>query len=132
MIILPRPPQSKISGYAPARGHVFRVVVGSQIVVPPTIPPSQWYSRDSNSWPWLWYHLSDCELCHSTSKSISDEESTLKSFMAFDIISRRPVFRVVIESQIVIPNRFNYNINLNIVRKLLKKVFPLIYKPLSI
>ena len=25
--------------------------------------------------------LSDCELCHSTSKPIGDEEDTLKSFM---------------------------------------------------
>ena len=57
---------------------IFRVVIGSQIVVPPTIPPLQWHSRDSNPWPWLWYHLSNYELCHSTSKPISDEKDTLK------------------------------------------------------
>ena len=39
-----------------------------------------------------------CELCHSTSKPISDEESTLKSFMAFDITPHGPTFRVVVGS----------------------------------
>ena len=47
----------------------------------------------------------DHELCHSTSKPIGDEESTLKSFMAFDIIARRPIFRVVVRSQIVVPSK---------------------------
>ena len=82
---------------------IFRVVVGSQVVVPPTIPLSQWHSHDSNSWPWLWYHLSDHELCHSTSKPIGDEEDTLKSFMAFNATLQGPIFRVVVESQIVTP-----------------------------
>ena len=57
-----------------------------------------WHSRDSNPWLWLWYHLSDRELCHSTSKSIGDEENTLKSFMEFDITPRGPVFKVVVGS----------------------------------
>ena len=81
----------------------FRVVVGSQIVVSPTISPAQWYSCDSNSQLWFWYHLSDRELCHSTSKLISDEEDTLKSFMAFDITPHGLVFRVVVGSQNVVP-----------------------------
>ena len=88
------------------RGHVFRVAVGSQIAVPLTILPSQWYSRDSNPWPWLWYHLSDRELCHSISKPIGDEEDTLKFFMAFDITPRGLVFRVVVVSQIVVSQQF--------------------------
>ena len=82
---------------------IFRVVVGSQVVVPPTIPLSQWHSHDSNPWPWLWYHLSDHELCHSTSKPIGDEEDTLKSFMAFNATLQGPIFRVVVGSQIVVP-----------------------------
>ena len=84
------------------RGLVFRVVVGSQIVVSPTIPPSQWHTYDSNPWTWLWYHLLDCKLCHSTSKPIGDEEDTLKSFIAFDIKPGGPVFRVVVRSQILV------------------------------
>ena len=84
---------------------VFRVVVGSQIVVPPTIPPSQWHSRDSNPWSWLWYHLSDRELCHSSSKPISDKEDTLKSSMAFDITPLGPIFRVIVGSQIESPQQ---------------------------
>ena len=47
--------------------------------------------------------MSDCELCHSTSKPIGDEEDILKSFMTFDITSRGPVFRVVVGNQIVVP-----------------------------
>ena len=47
--------------------------------------------------------LLDHELCHSTSKPISDKEDTLKSFMAFDIISCRPIYGVVVGSQIVVP-----------------------------
>ena len=47
--------------------------------------------------------LSDHELCHSTSKPIGDKEDTLKSFMAFDIISCRPIYGVVVGSQIVVP-----------------------------
>ena len=81
---------------------VFKVVVGSQIVVLPTIPPSQWHFRDSNPWLWLWYHLLDHELYHSTSKSIGDEESILKSFMAFNITPHWSIFRVIVRSQIVI------------------------------
>ena len=86
-----------------SRRPIFRMVVGSQIVVPLTIPPSEWYSRDLNPWPWLWYHLLDYELCHSTSKLIVDEEDTFKSFMAFDITLCRPIFKVVVGSQIVVP-----------------------------
>ena len=40
----------------------------------------------------------DSELCHSTLKPIGDEEDTLKSFMAFHITQRVPVFRVVVGS----------------------------------
>ena len=90
-------------------GPVFRVIVGSQIVVPPIIPPSQWHSLDSNPWPWLWYHLSNRELCHSTSKQISNEKDTLKSFMVFDITPHKPVFRVVARSQIVISQHASCN-----------------------
>ena len=42
--------------------------------------------------------LSNCELCHSISKSIGDEKDTLKSFMTFDITPRGLVFRVVVGS----------------------------------
>jgi len=87
---------------------VFRVIARSQIVVPPTIPPSQWHSRDSNPWPWFWYHLSNHELCHSTSKSIADEKDTLKSFMEFDIMPRMPIFRMVLGSQIVVPQHNHF------------------------
>ena len=45
----------------------------------------------------------DSELCHSTLKPIGDEEDTLKSFMAFHITQRVPVFGVVVGSQIVVP-----------------------------
>ena len=86
-----------------SRGSIFRVVVRSQIVVLPTIP-SQWHSCDSNLWPWLWYHLLDHELRHSTLKPIGDEKGTLKSFMAFDITPYGLVFRVVVGSQTVVPN----------------------------
>ena len=72
---------------------------------PPTIPLSQWHSRDSNPWPYLWYHLSDRELYNSTSKPISDEEDILKSFMAFDITPRELLFRVIVGSQIVVPQQ---------------------------
>ena len=82
---------------------IFKVVVGSQIVVPSTIPPSQWYSLDSNPWPWLWYNLSNRKLCHSISKPIGNEEDTVKSFMAFDIMPHKLIFRVVVGSQIVVP-----------------------------
>ena len=49
-------------------------------------------------------NLSDCELCHFTSKPIDDED-TLKSFMALDITPCRPVFRIVVGSQIVVPQQ---------------------------
>jgi len=42
--------------------------------------------------------LSDRELCYFTSKPISDEEDTLKSFMIFDITPRWLVIKVVVES----------------------------------
>ena len=45
----------------------------------------------------------DSELCHSTLKPIGDEDDTLKSFMAFHITQRVPVFGVVVGSQIVVP-----------------------------
>ena len=47
--------------------------------------------------------MSGRELCHSTSKPIGVEEDTLKSFMAFVITPHRPVFRMVVASQIVVP-----------------------------
>ena len=46
--------------------------------------------------------LSNRKLLHFTSKPIDDEEDILKSFMAFDITPRGPVFRVVVGSQIVV------------------------------
>ena len=49
--------------------------------------------------------MPDCELCHFTSKPIGDEEDTLKSFMAFNITLHEPVFRVVVWSQIVVPQQ---------------------------
>ena len=51
-------------------------------------------------------YLSDYELCHFTSKPISNKEDTLKSFIDFDITSCGPVFRVVVGSQIVIPQQY--------------------------
>ena len=50
------------------------------------------------------YILSDRKLCHSTSKSIGDEDDTLKSFMVFNITPRESVFRVIVGSQIMILN----------------------------
>ena len=83
----------------PPRKSVFKVVVGSQIMVPPTIPHSQWHSRYSNPWAWLWYHLSDRELCYSTSKSIGNKEDILKSFMTFDITLLGSVFKFLTHSK---------------------------------
>ena len=49
--------------------------------------------------------MSNCELCHSTSKLIGDEEDTLSSFfMTFDIEPCKTVFRAVIGNQIVVPS----------------------------
>ena len=54
--------------------------------------------------------MSNRELCHSTSNPISDEEDTLKSFMAFDIKPHGLVFRVVVGSEIVVPQQsFSHN-----------------------
>ena len=75
----------------------------------PTISPSQWHSRDLNPWHWLWYHLLDHELYYSTSKLIFDDEDTLKSFIAFNKTPRKPVFRMVIGSQIVITPTVSIN-----------------------
>ena len=50
--------------------------------------------------------LSDYELCHFTSKPISNTEDTLKSFIDFDITSCGPVFGVVVGSQIVISQQY--------------------------
>ena len=86
---------------------VFKVVVGSQIVVLPTIPPSQWHFRDLNLWPWLWYHLLDCEICHSTSKPIDDEEDT-QIFYDFRHHTMRVCFRVTVGSQIVVSQQLIY------------------------
>ena len=47
--------------------------------------------------------LSDNELCHFTSKSISNEKDTFKSFITFNIIIRKCVFRVVVGNQFVVP-----------------------------
>ena len=49
--------------------------------------------------------VSDCKLCHSISKSIGDEEDTLKSFMIFDITLREPVFKVIVNDQFVVPQQ---------------------------
>ena len=89
------------------REPLFRMIVGSQIVVPSTIPPPQWHFYDSNPWPWLSYYFSNRELCHSTLKLIGDEKDTLKSFMTFNITPRKPIFRVVVECQIVTPQQYH-------------------------
>ena len=106
-LVMRKTPKSFMAFDIIPRMPVFTVVAGSQIVDPPTIPPSQWHSRDSNPWPWLKYHLSDCELCHSTSKLIRDEEDIFKSFMAFDITPCRPFFRVLVGNQILVPPNKN-------------------------
>ena len=49
--------------------------------------------------------MSDRDLCHSNSKLISDEKDMLKSFMTFDITPCGPAFRVVVGSQIVVPQQ---------------------------
>ena len=36
------------------------------------------------------YIMSDRELCYFTSKPISDEKKIIKSFMAFNIVLRKP------------------------------------------
>ena len=54
---------------------------------------------------YIYIYMSNRELCHSTSKPISDEEDTLKSFMAFDIKPHGLVFRVVVGSEIVVPQQ---------------------------
>ena len=46
--------------------------------------------------------MSDHKLCHSTLKPIGNEEDSLKSFMTFNITSRKPIFRMVVGSQTVI------------------------------
>ena len=83
-------------------GPVFRMVVRSQIVVLPTISLSQWHSCNLNPWPWFWYHLSDRELYHSTSKPIGNKEYTIKFFMVFNITSHEHVVRVIVRNQIVV------------------------------
>ena len=45
----------------------------------------------------------DRELCHYTIKPIGNEKDTLQSFMAFDIIPCKPIFRAVVRSRIVVP-----------------------------
>ena len=55
------------------------------------------------SWTKVYLVASDYELCHSTSKSIGDEEDTFKSFMSFNITPHGPAIRVVVWSQIVVP-----------------------------
>ena len=65
--------------------------------------------------------MSDCELCHSTSKPIGDEEDILKSFMTFDITSRGPVFRVVVGNQIVVPLTMTYIVCLKPISLVLQK-----------
>ena len=47
----------------------------------------------------------DRELCHFISKPFGDEEDTLKSFMVFDITPCGPIFRVVVGSQIMVPQQ---------------------------
>ena len=47
--------------------------------------------------------MSDRKLCHFISKPIGDEKDTIKSFMAFNITPRGPIFRMVVGSQIVVP-----------------------------
>ena len=47
----------------------------------------------------------DCKLCHSTSKSIDDEEDTLKPFMTFSITPCESIFRVIVDGQIMVPHQ---------------------------
>ena len=47
------------------------------------------------------YIVLDCKLCYFISKFIGDEKNTFKFFMVFNIMSCGPVFRVVVESQIM-------------------------------
>ena len=49
--------------------------------------------------------MSNRELCHSTSKPISDEENTLKYFMAFNITPHESIFRAIVDGQIVVPQQ---------------------------
>ena len=55
-----------------------------------------------NSFIFFLLSLSDNELCHFTSKSISNKKDTFKSFMAFDITICKLIFRVVVGNQIVV------------------------------
>ena len=49
--------------------------------------------------------LSDFEPCHSISKSISDEKDIFKSVLTFDIMLHSFVFKVIVESSIVVPTK---------------------------
>ena len=56
--------------------------------------------------------MSDRKLYHFTSKSIGDKDDSLKSFITFNIISRKPIFRVVVGSQIMV-SQTNYTPNVD-------------------
>ena len=86
----------------------FRMIVESRIVVPQQSLPhndtllTRIHDLISNT-------ICQTTSCHSTSKSISDKEDTLKSYMAFDITPCGPNFRVVVESRIVVPQHPSIN-----------------------
>ena len=95
-----------------SRKPVFSVVVESQIVIPPTIPPSQWHSRDSNLWPWLWYHLSNRELSFHFKTNWWWGRHTQ---IFYGIRQRGPIFRVVIGSQILVPPTATFKVQFSLV-----------------
>ena len=66
-------------------------------------------------------NLSDCELCYSISKPISNEEDTLKSFITFDITPYMPIFRMVVGSQIVTPKQILLIITIKIIHLYLQQ-----------
>ena len=82
-------------------GLFFRAVVKSQIVVPQWSPSTitllQLKPMTLALIPYV-----DCKLYY-TSKPISDEEDTLKSFMTFNIAPHGPIFRVIEGIRIVVP-----------------------------
>lgn len=47
--------------------------------------------------------MSDHELYHYTVKPIGDEEDTFQSFIAFDIIPCKFIFRAAVRSRILVP-----------------------------
>ena len=75
------------------REPIFRIVVGSQIVVSQQSLP---YNDTLVTWT---HNLGFDTICsRSTSKLIDDEKDTFKFFIIFDIMPYRPIFRVIVGS----------------------------------